>query len=248
MKVNGVALGFAAAVSVALGAGAWYVNNVYLPKAQEAKAQALQTEVVPQQEDPSQYDYTIPVDESAITARGGEERTPQNDDPAPAAPASGSEVVVEPSTRPGQDDEPTDVWITRDWHNGGESHVSTEPPIVEEKPTPEPPAQPTAPSRPTTSTPSTTPSTPSTQQPPAKPAPAPEPQSEPDPEPKPTGNEEPAAADEAQAPQRGETRVINGRTLVWYEGLGWVPESEAAATEEAPRPDDTEAPAEEPQN
>ena len=238
MKVNGVALGFAAAVSVVLGAGAWYVNNVYLPKAQEAKAQALQTEVAPQQEDPSQYDYTIPVDESAITARGGEEQTPQNDDPAPAAPSSGSEVVTESSARPGQGDEPTDVWITRDWDEGGETHVSTEPPAVEQKPIQESSAQPTAPSRPTTSTPSTTPSTPPTQQPPAKPTPAPEP----------TGNEEPAAADEAQAPQRGETRVVNGRTLVWYEGLGWVPESEAAATEEAPRPDDTEAPAEEPQN
>ncbi len=231
MKVNVVALGFVAAVSVSLGAGAWYINTVYLPKAQQAKAQALQTTAAPQEEAPSEYDYTIPVDGSAITAPGKDTPTPAGNNDALVEPAAGDAPSDEQQPS-GQDDEPADVWITRDWSNGGESHVSTERPNVEEKPTPEPPTQPTAPNKPAT-TPSTTPQT---SPPPAKPIPEPEPKQEPEPES--TGVEEPAQADLPDTPRRGETRVVNGVTLTWYEGLGWIPEGAGATTDAAPANED----------
>lgn len=215
MKSKYTGLVIAAVCAALLGAGTWYVNAIYLPRAQIRKAQELQTTAAEKEKPGTDYDYTIPVDESAIKLEEPEDPHANEDTAAGGQEPSDAQEPSEASS-----EQPTDIYITRDWHEGGESHVSTTPPVIEEpKPSTAVPAQ-----QPTQSKPSSRPAQ-------AEPKPEPEPAPEPEPEPEPS---EPKDTDTLAdlLPQRGETRVVNGQTLVWYDGWGWIPESASQQIED----------------
>lgn len=189
----------AGTIAALIGGGTWYVNGVYLPRQQIEKAKALQTEASGNVQPGTDYDYTIPVGE--VDAPTAEPEPLSELEPEPELRQT--EPLPEPKQEPKTEAAPSDVYITRDYHDGGKSTVSTEPPKPKEEEKPTPPPQPTV-SKPTTPTPK-----------PAEPKPEPEPLPEPEPEPEPL--------EESTTPRQGDTRIINGLSVTWFDGIGWIP-------------------------